>query len=323
MRYNYVVTNIKQDVSEVCSANAHLWAAEVLRRRFEEILEFREAALEAEGTDGVHKMRVAIRRLRSALRDFSSLLKKHSLKKSNRDLKRLADALGAVRDQDVAIAALEKLFEKAGHENFKKTIEERIGKHRLKRISAHFALTGKLDPSEIEALHKRFLAALDENSPNNGKDSDLTVGEAAHVVISNIVQEFCDLSDHLYDPYNRENLHELRISSKRLRYAIELFTVCYGEQIAPFAESIAELQTFLGELHDCDLWIEKLSRRLSKRQDKKNRADLWILSRFVKKRAKNYRAALRLWSRWQKNDFIKKLQAVLELDSNVEKQTTL
>ena len=57
-----------------CEANAIECAAKILRARFEEVLEFRSAALDSEGIEGVHDMRVATRRLRSALRDFAYLL---------------------------------------------------------------------------------------------------------------------------------------------------------------------------------------------------------------------------------------------------------
>ncbi|NJM52825.1 MAG: CHAD domain-containing protein [Blastocatellia bacterium] len=34
-------------------------------------------------------------------------------------------------------------------------------------------------------------------------------------------------------------MHQLRIAAKRLRYAIELFAICWGEQISPFAKKSA------------------------------------------------------------------------------------
>lgn len=133
-------------------------------------------------------------------------------------------------------------------------------------------------------------------------------------MISNGLQEFCNLSESLYNPFNQTKLHELRISAKRLRYAIELFTTCWGERIQPFAKEISNMQTYLGELHDSDIWIENLSQRLSKKPDKKENADFWLLSKFTKKRTQNYRAALRLWSKWQRNNFLKRLQDVLQKD---------
>ncbi len=64
-----------------CSDDVLTWANKVLRVRFEEILEKRDAALHSEDIEGVHDMRVATRRLRSALHDFAPLMKKKPLKK--------------------------------------------------------------------------------------------------------------------------------------------------------------------------------------------------------------------------------------------------
>ena len=57
-------------------------------------------------------------------------------------------------------------------------------------------------------------------------------------------------------------MHRMRIAAKRLRYIVELYTQCWGASLTSFAEEIAEMQSHLGELHDCDEWIAVLSARL-------------------------------------------------------------
>ncbi len=49
-----------------CAADALNWAAEVLRVRFDEVVGLRGAALDFSDIEGVHAMRVATKRLRSA-----------------------------------------------------------------------------------------------------------------------------------------------------------------------------------------------------------------------------------------------------------------
>lgn len=300
-------------VQDAASPNALAWAVEVLRGRFEEVYALRdEAALQTEDIEGVHKIRVAIRRLRSALRDFAPFLNKHFLKDAKKNLKRLADTLGAARDLDVEIAALEKLRAKAAHESVRTALGRLIEKSRARREAMQPALIEILSPLAIEPVRERFLKALDETIGAGGKAANISPRDMGREVISNGLDEFRSLSDSLYEPFKCERLHELRIAAKRLRYAIELFTVCFGAGIEPSAESIAEMQTHLGELHDRDLWIDKLSRRLHKSKAAKHRAEFWLLSRFVKDRTKHYRAALRLWDKWQRKDFIENLRAVLE-----------
>jgi CHAD domain-containing protein len=109
----------------------------------------------------------------------------------------------------------------------------------------------------------------------------------------------------------------MRIAAKRLRYAVELFTACWGASIAPFADEIAQMQAVLGEVHDCDIWLESLGARMRKRQTSavngsERQATVWLLSEFIKNRTKNYRAALKLWSEWETNDFSERLRAIIQ-----------
>src|SRR6267142_4130494 len=92
-----------------CNAAATIGVRLVLIKRFEEMSKFRSAALNWEDSEGVHSMRVASRRLRSALRDFMLYLRRRGLTSQLDHIKRIASTLGAVRDQDVAISALEGL----------------------------------------------------------------------------------------------------------------------------------------------------------------------------------------------------------------------
>ncbi|MCA1555604.1 MAG: CHAD domain-containing protein, partial [Acidobacteria bacterium] len=96
-----------------CETDATQGIALVLRAKLEEMCEGRDAALSWTDIEGVHAMRVSSRRLRSALRDFAPYLPKKISPKSLRDVAR---ALGAVRDEDVAILMIEKLGAEAGDE---------------------------------------------------------------------------------------------------------------------------------------------------------------------------------------------------------------
>src|ERR1043166_2328616 len=99
-----------------CKAPATLGIKLVLATRFEELLEWRDSALDWSDPEGVHSMRVASRRLRSALRDFMPYVRKRRLASVLKRLRGLADALGEVRDHDVAILALEEILKQAPKE---------------------------------------------------------------------------------------------------------------------------------------------------------------------------------------------------------------
>src|SRR5260370_42178031 len=90
-----------------CEAEAVAGIHLVLRLRLDEMCEFRAAALDWSDIEGVHDMRVASRRLRSAMADFEPYLRRRT--NPRKRVKQIARVLGAVRDEDVAIAALEDL----------------------------------------------------------------------------------------------------------------------------------------------------------------------------------------------------------------------
>jgi len=291
--------------------DARGWAKSVLRSRFEEVFARRGDVLHGKDIEDVHQMRVAIRRLRSALYDFSKFFEQTLLETSKKDLKRLADALGKARDNDVAVAALEKLRKAAPEKFIRKQIRQRISKKQCKRKEEQKILEEILDLSLIETVRGRFDTEIEHDFTRKSDEETLTVRQAGREIISKSLQEFGGLSPSLYEPFDCEHLHELRIAAKRLRYAVELFSECWREKILPFAREIAQMQDFLGEIHDQDLWIANTGERLRRTSGKKHRANLWLLAQFTKKRDKNYRASLELWSRWQKRGFIHELQHVI------------
>jgi CHAD domain-containing protein len=294
-----------------CAADASLWAAEVLRVRFGEVARLRQEALESVDVEAVHSMRVATRRLRSALRDFALFLKRRPVKKAIKDLKRIADALGSARDEDVAIARLEKLLAKAETEEIKRGIENLIGVRRVFREKAQIELKEVLSAETFDDVQKRFIESIEKAIKPQKSRRAVSFSRAGSEAVAARSKEFLDLSDALYFPADNKALHELRISAKRLRYSIEIFESCLGEKASDFAEQIAEMQTFLGEVHDADVWIEDLSERFAKNFENELQTNLWLLSEFVKRRAKNYRRALSLWGVWRENNFLEKLNAAI------------
>jgi CHAD domain-containing protein len=90
------ITNV--DCDEEAASGIHA----VLTTRLGELVALRKKALDGSEADGVHDMRVAARRLRSVLSDFMPYLRKNHMNSSLKEIKGIADALGEVRDQDVA-----------------------------------------------------------------------------------------------------------------------------------------------------------------------------------------------------------------------------
>jgi CHAD domain-containing protein len=86
-------------------------AREAVGVRAEEVFEHARDVLNTDDIERVHAMRVATRRLRAVLEVFAPAFDPKDHKKALKEVKRLADALGARRDPDVQLAALEEFTE--------------------------------------------------------------------------------------------------------------------------------------------------------------------------------------------------------------------
>jgi CHAD domain-containing protein len=84
-------------------------AREAVAVRAAEVFEHAAGVLDTDDIDRVHDMRVATRRLRAVLEVFAAAFDKREHKAALKDVKALADALGARRDPDVQLAALAQL----------------------------------------------------------------------------------------------------------------------------------------------------------------------------------------------------------------------
>jgi CHAD domain-containing protein len=52
--------------------------------------------------------------------------------------------------------------------------------------------------------------------------------------------------------------HDMRIAVKRLRYVLEIVGPCIGEEAHAAHRAAKEIQSVLGDLHDCDLMLPKV-----------------------------------------------------------------
>lgn len=303
-----------------CNAPARAGIKLVLVTRFDELLSWREAALDWTDPEGVHSMRVASRRLRSALRDFMPYVRKRRLARVLKPLRQLAAALGEVRDHDVAILGLEELRKQVPRES-SAALNELIESRKASREEARKELEAVITAQELQALQTEFVARVDEataTSERKRKETDepaLTFADMSRAVLLARLKEFEKLSNALFRPLDGDALHELRIAVKRLRYAIELFQPCWPRAIATHAKRAARIQTALGDIHDCDVWIASVGKLIvrARKQNEHERIKglVSLLSYFTKLRTKYLRRALDRWSEWEAHDSSGKLRAAV------------
>jgi CHAD domain-containing protein len=318
----------KEIVGIDCKGRAAEAVPLVLGPRLEEMCLLRTRALDFTDPEGVHDMRVASRRVRSALRDFVPYLPKTKVSGSVRQLKEIADKLGAVRDYDVAIIALEKLQTNATPE-VSAGVQRIIDAQKARLRPARKDLIRTISHKKISELKPAFLKAVEtavlpptsrKTKTRTSRKSGASYKVFARATLLKRIKELEALSPSLFEPQKIEPLHEMRIAAKRLRYALDLFANCWGESLGVFSRQVAQLQSSLGELHDCDLWIEHFGKRLGRIKKKRGEqatpqderdAMIWLLSHFSRLRTKHFRAALARWHEWEAKDFCNRLSATL------------
>ena len=221
-----------------------------LLEQFEEMVAQEPRAWEGLDPEGVHKMRVATRRLRSALRAFKKVLPA-SIRSFNGEFKWLAAVLGGVRDLDVARGNLPHFLseipeEDAAHlDDYQQHLADRWREERRHLLACLAGRRyGRLKAGFAERLERGPSARVMETL------GSITVGEAAQLLIGKRYRGVLRRGREITSASSDESLHALRIRCKRLRYLLEFFRPTYGELLKAEVIRLKELQDVLGEFQD-------------------------------------------------------------------------
>lgn len=217
-----------------------------------EVIIDRDPKVRTDEYDAVHKMRVATRRLRSALATFRPLLDRTRTDPLRDELKWIATELGGARDAEVLRERLLAQIATEPGELVLGPIAARIGNElQADHRKAHAELVEALN----SARYFRLLDGLDELvlDPPFTKDG----GRKAGTVLTSCVRRAYRRVSKLVeagppdDPAHRDGwYHEIRKAAKRLRYAGESVAPAFGEPALVLAERAEELQEVLGEHQD-------------------------------------------------------------------------
>lgn len=100
--------------------------------------------------------------------------------------------------------------------------------------------------------------------PITGIDAQATTGVNARIIARTRLEELELWGRYAHDPQRSDELHDLRIAAKRLRYTLEIFADALPPEIAAITEEVTQIQEELGALHDSDVLMALL--RLCSRQ---------------------------------------------------------
>jgi inorganic triphosphatase YgiF len=211
-----------------------------------------EPAVNAADPDGVHQMRVGVRRLRAAIAVFSELLDGQQTEQIKRDLKWLAGKLAPVRDLDVFLKGKIESFEGSDSPTaglpelkseltYRRDIAAESAKAAIATARYRLLIFNILEWIEDGKWLKRpqgkrkirpFAADLFERRTGKARRKAKKAGEV--------------------DAHAR---HKLRIAIKKLRYALYFFETLYSHDgsakaLSRYKKYLKDLQDNLGALND-------------------------------------------------------------------------
>lgn len=270
-------------------------ARAVIRKLLGQMMDNLDSTLLGEDIEALHDMRVASRRLRAALRVFRPCLSKNRLAPVVARVRSVTAALGMVRDQDVFLDYLRKRA--AEREDL--DIGWLIEREEHIREGARLAMSDSLSELEAAGLPDQvedLLAGAKMTTTTGGKRGAEFARQAPDMIEARL-DEMRALSGAIEDPANVEGLHRMRIAAKRLRYTMEAFAPCFGRPLLDKIAAIKLLQEQLGQIHDSDVWMEKLRQYRDEpglSEDRLSAIDQLIAER-QEHRESTYKEALAHW----------------------------
>lgn len=211
--------------------------------------------------DALHKMRVATRRLRSALRTFKPLFDTDVTRPLGNELKWLAAELGAARDAEVMRDRVRTTVAEAGVDPAVLAgADAALAELGQAYRDAHDRVLAELDGDRYRAILSTLRTLVDRpplRRPATGAAAKVLPPLVARTYKR--VRRYVEQAAALPDGAERdERLHDARKAAKMSRYAGESVSAVFGDDAGDFAAAMEAVQEALGEHQDSLLTRERL-----------------------------------------------------------------
>ena len=218
------------------------------RRCLAQLLRHEPAALAGQ-PEGIHQMRVALRRLRAALAVLRPMLPAEQRRWASTEIKWLAGALGPAREGDVFAADLAAPGGDAASGSLSGAVEARLR-------AAHAAAEGAIrSPRYTVGLLRlaRWIEGRGWRDPTLAEPAAGLLSPLAEVAPELIARSFraaVKRSRHFAGLAARDR-HRLRIALKTLRYTVEIMAPIFPRaEVRRFLKRLRCLQEELGRMND-------------------------------------------------------------------------
>lgn len=270
-------------------AIGHLRA--LLVKQYDAILANDPGVRLGEDIEALHKLRVATRRSRALLRASRGLVASGWAEPLRAELKWLGGLLGPVRDLDVLLEHLDSEAASLEHDDARA----------FRRLRARLVSQRTHDRNELlEAMRSERYFRLLDTLAGAGEAPD---GELPKPLTEIAGQAFAGLRKAVKALPRRpadDELHAVRIETKRARYAVELAAPDLGKKGAKFVERAKKLQDVIGEHQDAVVAENRLRELALRGGGKTGLAAGRLVERQRQRKREARRAYPAAWSRLEK-----------------------
>ena len=220
-----------------------------------------ERAIRRGDTEGIHQMRIGLRRLRAAISVFKEISSGRETAAIKSELKWLAEQLGPARDLDVLIARQAQLLHDAPAFGADADLLERDLKTRRQVGIAKARQAMNSDRFRAIGLQVALWLAHGEWSRSDVADInarlDRPVDEFAAEVLAKRKKKIIKRMRNL-EQLDAHARHKLRIAVKKLRYACDFFATVFSgrkrdSRRRRLCKLLNRLQSHLGTLNDIEV----------------------------------------------------------------------
>ena len=276
----------------------------------------------SEDIEYVHKMRVTSRRIRAAMPIFKECFPKKSYKKWIDEIKKVTQFLGTARDLDVQIAFIKEYMKQLQPSEPKTGIENLLGSYVDQRTNVQSNVISGLQELEESKVLQQITSYCKQvvNESISTSFNLYWVREKAFWHISSKLDDFLSMEDCVHKENEVLKHHEMRIKAKWLRYTMEAFALLYPGELSEEIETIKNFQDTLGEMHDCDVWIECIPKFINEIEneiatfsdesanDESNQDLTKFLDSIKQRRKKHYQNFAILWDEKKSKNFFENLR---------------
>ena len=237
---------------------ASVFLVTTLRKRLKAVRRRIPGVRKGRDIECVHDLRVALRRLRGALTVLAGFFPAHLVKRWRKPVRRLTRTMGAARDADVQIEFLKAFLKGTTDPRCRPGIEHLLLRATQRREALQSKVLRELERFEKAAVAGALDAALLRKQVRARSLPPRKLRRLACDCLTTLLEDMLAYETQVMHPKRIAALHRMRIAARRLRYAIEVFAPLYPDALEAAHTLLTEIQDLLGDIHDCDLWIEFL-----------------------------------------------------------------